>query len=86
MQKKTIFDMLRNKLLYHLENLVNFQALKSRREGILQDSYVQSRNTKYFCRRKVTARNLKSPKDDGSHEDKSCGKIGLRVDNQCGSW
>ena len=43
MQKKTIFDMLRNKLLYHLENLVNFQALKSRREGILQDSHVQNR-------------------------------------------
>ena len=86
MQKKTIFDMLRNKLLYHLENLVNFQALKSRREGILQDSHVQNRPSSKpqhqirtfvkkwrSIRRKLTARNLESPKDDGSHEDKSWG-------------
>ena len=50
---------------------------------------VQSRNIKYFCedlRRKLTARNLESPKDDGSHEDKSWGKIGLRVENEFGTW
>ena len=64
-----------------LENLVNFQAQMSFpvEKGFFKIltfkvGLVQSRNIKYFCkdlRRKLTARNLESPKDDGSHEDKS---------------
>ena len=48
----------------------------SSREGILTfiEGLVLSRNTKYL----LTARNLKSPKDDGSHEY-------LRVDNEFGT-
>ena len=44
-------------------------------------------NFVFWCHEQViTARNLESPKDDGSHEDKSCGKIGLRVENEFGTW
>ena len=44
------------------------------------------RLTDLYIRRKLTARNLKSPQDDGSHEDNSCVKIGLRIKNEFGAW
>ena len=72
-----------------LENLVNFLAQMSFpvekvffKILTFKEGLVQSRNTKYFCedlRRKLTARNLES------HEDKSWGKIGLRVENEFGT-
>ena len=64
----------------------------SSREGIFKIltfkvGLIQS--SKYFCedlRRKLTARNLESPKNDWSHEDKSCGKIELRTNLELGNW
>jgi hypothetical protein len=105
-KKMTIFEILRNKLLYHFEGNELSKIRKSRefprpnafssREGILQDSHVQSRPSskpqhqillwRSTSRRKLTTRNLESLKDDGSHEDESWGKIGLRIENEFGTW